>query len=184
MALIALGSNTSSPLGDPTETVRKGVLALVESLGVIRRVSKYYRTPAFPAGNGPDFVNAVVCLETDLPPEDVISRLHEIEAEMGRSRKTRWAPRTLDLDLIALGNHVLPDADTHRIWRDLPLDQQMERAPELLILPHPRVQERAFVLVPLADVAPGWVHPATGRSVKEMLAALPDAAKQEVVALE
>lgn len=184
VALIALGSNRSSEQGDPREVVEKGVLSLVEFYQMIRGVSKLYRTPAFPPGSGADFVNAAVALETADAPEKVIETLHDIEKKMGRTRKTRWGARTLDLDLIAHGGSVLPDAQTHERWRDLNLDEQMTQVPDRLILPHPRVQERAFVLVPLADVAPDWVHPVLGRSVAQMLADLPQAQKEEVVALQ
>lgn len=184
VALIALGSNRSSAQGDPREAVQKGIQSIVEKYEMIRGVSRLYRTPAFPAGSGPDFVNAVVAVETGDAPEKVIKMLHGIEQNMGRTRETRWGPRTLDLDLIALGGEVLPDRQTHAEWRDLTLDQQMVRAPDRLILPHPRVQERAFVLVPLADVAPDWVHPVLNKSVSEMLAALPAQEKEQVVALQ
>lgn len=81
--------------------------------------------------------------------------------------------RTLDIDLLAMGDSVLPDAETQDRWRLLPMEQQVRATPDRLILPHPRLQDRAFVLVPLADVAPDWVHPRTGQSVRAMLAALP-----------
>lgn len=184
VALVALGSNRTSDHGDPTETVRKGILSLVENFQAIRAVSSLYRTPAFPPGSGPDFVNAAVAIEVEEPPEIVIKKLHKIEENMGRTRDARWEPRILDLDLVAHGDHVLPDAAKHARWRDLSLDQQIAQAPEELILPHPRVQERAFVLVPLADVAPDWKHPVLGLTVSEMLAALPQAQKEEVVRLE
>jgi 2-amino-4-hydroxy-6-hydroxymethyldihydropteridine diphosphokinase len=77
----------------------------------------------------------------------------------------------------------LPDAETQDAWRDLSLEEQVQKAPDRLILPHPRVQDRAFVLVPLGDVAPDWVHPCLGRSVAEMRDALPKEALEEVVAL-
>ena len=148
-------------------------------------VSRLFATPAFPAGSGPDFVNAAVAVETDLPPEAILALLHEIEAETGRERRERWAARTLDLDLIALGDLMRPDRETLSHWIDLPLDQQMQQTPDRLLLPHPRMQDRAFVLVPLSEVVPaGWRHPLTGHSVDEMLTALPEAEKAGVRPLE
>jgi 2-amino-4-hydroxy-6-hydroxymethyldihydropteridine diphosphokinase len=118
-------------------------------------------------------VNAAIRIATDAAPEDILARLHTIEARHGRARIQRWGMRTLDLDLLAVGDLVLPDAATQDGWRALPADLQRLRAPDDLILPHPRLQDRAFVLVPLADVAPDWVHPVLGLSVAEMRDRLP-----------
>ncbi len=161
-----------------------GIRAVQTDRTVIRAVSRFYRTPAFPPGNGPDFVNAALAVETDLAPADFLALLHRTEAGLGRVRRERWAPRTLDLDLIAVGDVVLPDAQTHKTWRELGLEAQMSTAPDTLILPHPRLQERAFVLVPLADVASDWVHPVLGQSVAAMLDALPQSQRDEVRILQ
>ena len=182
-ALVAAGSNLPSALGDPAETLRKSIESLAPDVGVIRAVSRFYRTPAFPAGSGPDFANAALSIETDLDAQSLLAALHAIEADSGRSRHERWAPRTLDLDLIAFEDKVLPDFETHQAWLDLPLAEQMKRTPERLILPHPRMAERAFVLIPLLDVAPDWVHPVSGLTVREMVNALPESSVSEVVAL-
>ncbi|MFD2842150.1 2-amino-4-hydroxy-6-hydroxymethyldihydropteridine diphosphokinase [Paracoccus cavernae] len=85
----------------------------------------------------------------------------------------------IDLDLLALGGQVFPDEQGQTAWRDLPLEEQMRRAPEELILPHPRLQDRGFVLAPLAEVAPLWRHPIIGATVAEMLTALPSASFEE-----
>lgn len=117
-------------------------------------------------------MNAVVGVSTELAPRAALARLHDIEASFGRIRGKRWSARILDLDLLALGDHVVPDHATYEEWAALPLKEQKERTPDELILPHPRMAERAFVLVPLADVAPDWVHPVTGRTAMEMRDAL------------
>ena len=150
---------------------------------MIRGISSFYATPAFPAGSGPEFVNAALKLETDLAPGALLDALHALEARYGRDRAERWGPRSLDLDLIAYGDLVLPDAETHAKWVDLPLEEQMRAAPDRLILPHPRLAERAFVLVPLNDVAPDWCHPITGATVRQMVEDLPEALVSEVVKL-
>jgi 2-amino-4-hydroxy-6-hydroxymethyldihydropteridine diphosphokinase len=98
-------------------------------------------------------------------------------------RQARWAPRTLDLDLIAYDDLILPDRATYKKWAELPLEEQMTLTPRELILPHPRLAERAFVLVPLAEVAGDWVHPVTGRTVRQMLDELPHKDISEVAAL-
>ena len=145
--------------------------------------SRFFSTPAFPPGSGPDFVNAAVAFDCDLDPRQLMEVLHDIEADMGRVRTNRWGQRTLDLDLLAVGELVLPDRATYERWRNLPPERQTTETPQQLILPHPRMQDRGFVLVPLADIAPDWVHPVLGRTVLEMLSDLPTGALDGIVAL-
>ena len=181
--LIAVGANMPSAAGDPAETVAAALAHLSREGCAVEAVSGYYRTPAFPSGSGPDFVNAAAVLRVAERPEAVLARLHATENAFARRRRARWGPRTLDLDLIAMGDTVLPDAATQARWRGLDAAAQRSLAPDRLILPHPRMQERAFVLVPLADVAPGWRHPTLGYTVSEMVGALAEAARAEVVPL-
>ena len=171
-ALVALGSNLISAAGPPENTVSEAIYAVGQATGLVPDVSRFFRTPAYPAGSGPDFVNACLALDWAGAAADLLAILHGIEADFGRVRGQRWAARVLDLDLLALGAQVLPDPETHAAWRQMDLTEAGSQTPPTLILPHPRLQERAFVLVPLADIAPGWCHPVTGQSVSEMLGRL------------
>ncbi|MCX7558646.1 2-amino-4-hydroxy-6-hydroxymethyldihydropteridine diphosphokinase [Sulfitobacter sp. F26204] len=166
--LLALGANLTSNVGAPEITLRAALELLKIHGATIRATSPFYSTPAYPAGNGPDYINAAVRIAAPWSPAQTLETCHQIEAELGRKRAQRWGQRTLDLDLIAYDDQVLPDPQTHARWRDLPVERQKTDTPDQLILPHPRLQERAFVLVPLADVAPEWVHPALGLSVAQM----------------
>lgn len=182
-ALIALGGNVTSQEGAPADTLVKAVETLARQGVSIRAVSRFFRTPCFPAGAGPDYVNAAIAVRSDLAPEALLALLHRTEALFGRERLQRWGARTLDLDLIAVGDTVLPGIATHAAWRDLPVEEQKLRAPDELILPHPRMHERAFVLIPLADIAPDWRHPVLGRSVARMCDDLPGEVRREVTAI-
>jgi 2-amino-4-hydroxy-6-hydroxymethyldihydropteridine diphosphokinase len=152
MIFMALGSNLSSHAGFPAQTL-DAALAYLSARGARAVVtSPYYVTPAWPDPNDPVFTNAVALVETGLAPHALMALLHETETAFGRTRSTKNAPRTLDLDL-------------------LDYDGRIERGPP--VLPHPRIASRAFVLVPLADIAPDWRHPVTGASVRTLIDALP-----------
>jgi 2-amino-4-hydroxy-6-hydroxymethyldihydropteridine diphosphokinase len=149
-------------------------MRLNESGFTLVAVSRFYETPCFPAGAGPDYVNAAAIVRSNLTPAEALARLHDIETDFGRARETRWGMRTLDLDLLAIDDLVVPDAATHATWRDLPMQDQVRATPDQLILPHPRLQDRAFVLGPLMDIASGWMHPLIGKTVAEIYATLPE----------
>jgi 2-amino-4-hydroxy-6-hydroxymethyldihydropteridine diphosphokinase len=182
---VAFGGNLPVDVGsaslDPLKTLQRAVVDLGAAGLTLVAQSRFFTTPCFPAGAGPDYINAAAVFLTDLPPAAILQILHQVEAFYGRERVSRWAGRTLDLDLIACADEVLPDAATHRHWRDLPVDIQAQQAPDQLILPHPRLQDRGFVLVPLADIAPDWVHPILGLSVAAMLAALAPEARADIL---
>lgn len=183
ICLVALGSNVEFQADSPASIIERALISMEKGGLEIRARSRFFRTPAYPAGAGPDFVNAAVSVTTLCDAARILAHLHAIEVEFGRVRTQRWEARTLDLDLIAVGAQVLPDPKTHRHWCEMPLEQQQAATPAELILPHPRLAERAFVLVPLMDVAPDWSHPLTGATVRQMHDALSDAQRQEVVAL-
>lgn len=181
-ALIALGANLPHNGRPPEDTLFQACAALESAgLGPLLR-SRLFATPCFPAGAGPDYVNAaaVVTVPDGWDAGRLLACLHDIEDLHGRQRVQRWGMRTLDLDLLAWDDAVLPDLATLRYWMDLPSAEQSDRTPDRLVLPHPRIQDRAFVLVPLLDVAPHWRHPVTGRTVEEMAARLPQADRAEV----
>lgn len=150
MILVALGANLPSPVhGGPVATLT-AALAEMNRQGIeILKASRWYETAPVPISDQPWYVNAVAAVATDMVPAVLLTRLHAIEATFGRVRGFVNAPRVLDLDLLSYED---------RQSRDWPL------------LPHPRLQERAFVLLPLRDVAPEWRHPVTGEPIEAMLA--------------
>lgn len=179
-AIIALGGNL--PLGEmpPQDILVAAIEDLTLLLGEACQISRLFQTPCFPAGAGPDYINAVVTVETSLSPMDLLLVLHEVEQKYSRVRDQRWGMRTLDLDLVAVEDRVLPDSAGYQYWYDLPQDEQRTKAPQELILPHPRLQDRAFVLVPLCDVYPEWRHPVLDKTAAELCSVL---AKSDVEAV-
>ncbi|NOD78141.1 MULTISPECIES: 2-amino-4-hydroxy-6-hydroxymethyldihydropteridine diphosphokinase [unclassified Ruegeria] len=182
-AVVALGANLNLRGNEPAMTLRNALDAIARQEVVIRSVSRFFATPCFPVGAGPDYVNAAALIATEKSPTELLRVLHAVEHEFGRERIQRWGMRTLDLDLVCFDDLVLPDQAVFDRWLTLPSDAQQNEAPDQLILPHPRLQDRAFVLVPMADIAPDWCHPVLERSVTQMVADLPLAEVEAVTPL-
>ena len=183
-ALVAFGSNLAISGENMPKTVSLAGQNISGPGTRVLAMSRLFTSPSFPSGSGPDYVNAAAVVETDKDPADLLQHLHDIETRFGRVRAERWGPRTLDLDLLAYGDLVLPDFATQDHWRALPPATQATLWPDDLILPHPRLQDRAFVLVPLAEVAPNWRHPRLGLTVLEMLHRLEKSEIAAVTALD
>ena len=153
--LVALGSNLPDASGRSSLDLCRWALQQLASHPALtlEATSAWYRTAPVPISDQPDFINGVARLSGAIEPAALLALLHAIEAEAGRVRTVPNAARMLDLDLLAAGDRIIDTPD--------------------LILPHPRLADRAFVLHPLCDVAPFWRHPALGRTALELRDALP-----------
>lgn len=155
MILVAIGANLPGPDGaPPLDTCRRAAVALGRLPGYdLQALSKWYETAPIPPSGQPPYVNGVARLTGPVEPANLLALLQSIERREGRVRGIVNAPRTLDLDIVAIGELIRTAPDP--------------------VLPHPRAHLRAFVLVPLADVAPDWVHPVLGQPVQALIEALP-----------
>lgn len=148
--IVALGSNLTGGF-DSCEALLEAALARFPAAGLrVTAKSRWWRSAAWPEGAGPEYRNGIAIVEAQGGPRQVLASLLDVEAELGRVRGERNAARTLDLDLIAHGRTVMDE--------------------EGLTLPHPRAHERRFVMGPLAEVAPGWVHPVLGETAQALAA--------------
>ena len=148
LAYLSLGSN----LGNREQHLRDAIQRL-QSIGTVRSVSSLYETEPVEFTEQPDFLNCAVALETSASPAQLMVQLLDIEKTLGRQRIQKKGPRTIDLDLLLFGDQVI-------------------NAPELTI-PHPAMHQRRFVLVPLAEIAPGARHPIFKKTIRELQGELP-----------
>lgn len=154
MILLGLGSNLPGPWGNPLDTLRRALVEMQTiNIDVVSR-SMAYSTYAYGLGGQPDYVNAVVAIDCLAPPEALLIRLHGLETRAARARGERWGARTLDIDLLDWHGRIL--------GKDKELGSRAELGFKPLSLPHPGIVNRPFVIVPLAEIAPGWHHPVNG----------------------
>jgi 2-amino-4-hydroxy-6-hydroxymethyldihydropteridine diphosphokinase len=163
-AYIGMGANLSSPTGTPETTLAAAVSRLA-SLGHIVGRSSLYSTKPVGFADQPRFINAVVALETDMPPHTLLDHLLATELEFGRDRSRALlnGPRTLDLDILLMGDLSIHESG--------------------LAIPHPRLAERSFVLIPLNEVAPNAIHPRTRKTVAQLLHTLLETSESEAHAV-
>jgi 2-amino-4-hydroxy-6-hydroxymethyldihydropteridine diphosphokinase len=165
MILLGLGGNLPHmKFRTPRDTLEAALVELAVRGARATKGSRWYFTAPVPNVGQPWYTNAVAALETDHGPGSLLALLLEVEEKFGRTRGARNASRTIDLDLLAYHDHI--DGGSASLAE-----------PQV---PHPRLHERAFVLRPLADIAPFWRHPVLGRSVLELIAALPREQMAEV----
>jgi len=148
IGIVALGSNLRGEYDSSRALLEAAVARLpISGFGIIK-ISNWWRSSAWPNSQDPEYLNGVALVETALAPREALAALLDLERAFGRRRGLANAPRTLDLDLIALGRWVMDEPD--------------------LVLPHPRAHERLFVMAPLAEVAPNWIHPVLGLSAEAL----------------
>lgn len=132
---LLLGSN----LGDRHTYLRQAIEKIGLSVGEVVQQSSVYETQAWGKTTEPDYLNQVIVVSTNLKAENVLEKILTIERELGRERKEKWGSRTIDIDILFYGDHIINKPN--------------------LIIPHPQLQNRRFTLEPLAEIAPEWVHP-------------------------
>ncbi|RZK65822.1 MAG: 2-amino-4-hydroxy-6-hydroxymethyldihydropteridine diphosphokinase [Pedobacter sp.] len=150
-AYLLLGGN----LGDREDNLRKAIALIAENIGSVVSISALYETAAWGKTDQPSFLNQAVAVETNFPAIEVLNKALEIEKVLGRVRKDKWGERLIDIDLILYGNEVID------------IENKLQ-------VPHPHMQERRFVMAPLAEIAPGIVHPILGKTILDIFENITD----------
>jgi 2-amino-4-hydroxy-6-hydroxymethyldihydropteridine diphosphokinase len=146
--------STGSNQGNSIEILKAAIHKINLQAGRVHKVSSFYRTAAWGLTNQPDFFNQCLLIYTPFPPKLLLQKLLWIEKQMGRVRMEKWGPRTIDIDILLFDDLILKDID--------------------LEIPHPHIQDRSFVLAPLAEIAPNLKHPSLKKSIHLLLKTTPD----------
>jgi 2-amino-4-hydroxy-6-hydroxymethyldihydropteridine diphosphokinase len=141
--------HTGSNLGNRFDYLNKANQLIESQIGSIKIQSSFYKTAAWGVTDQPAFINQAICVETDLSPNKLLKTIHQIEAELGRVRITKWAERVIDIDILFFNDLIIENKN--------------------LEIPHPRIGERNFVLVPMNEIAPDLVHPVFQKNIQTLL---------------
>tara|TARA_B100001123_G_scaffold408834_1_gene502366 strand:- start:1071 stop:1583 length:513 start_codon:yes stop_codon:yes gene_type:complete len=168
MILLAIGSNLHSKYGDRFQNIDAAILFL-ESYGIkVNKKSSYYENPSHPNKSDPMFINVVIQVETSLPPEDLASVLIFIEEKLERRRDKKNEPRTCDIDIIDYKNQII-----NFNYENLNF-----------VVPHERLSSRNFVLLPVKEILPDWIHPKTKETIDTLIKKLSDDDRKSILKVE
>jgi 2-amino-4-hydroxy-6-hydroxymethyldihydropteridine diphosphokinase len=154
---LSLGGN----LGNTQEIFERTYPMIENKVGPILQKSSLYQTAAWGFTDQADFINQVILLQTSLKPHEILNEIQAIEKEQGRERLITWGPRTLDLDILFIDQEIIQESD--------------------LQVPHPHIQDRKFILIPLHEIAADWIHPVFKKSAKELLIETKDTSAVEII---
>lgn len=163
MIVIGLGSNLTTGKYSTSKEILEAAISLLINKGLdVIKVSNFYETEPVPKSDQPWFVNAAICVETSLSANELLRTLHDVENELGRVRKERWEARIIDLDLLCYNNLIFPNETewSYKLSEDMP---------DGAIIPHIRLHERDFVLIPMNEIAADWMHPIFNKNTQNML---------------
>ena len=164
MIYLSIGSNLNSIFGDRFQNIKKALEFLKIEKITIKKISNFYETPSYPNKNYPKFINIAILIESNIEPKELLTKIFLIEKKMQRIRTLKNEPRTCDIDII--------DFNGVSIYSDV------------LKLPHPKLHERNFVLYPLIEIAPNWVHPLNNKKIDNLIKKLSFNSRNEITRLK